>query len=681
VCGQLPHVHLVSTYRFPHLPHLPIETAVEYLLHAPGVVKGHAPMTWTFLDAPQDGTIMLVWQPSKLGNQFASDGYIWADPEIGHTLNARNCVSSWDSRCILETNDTPKNLEVFIHQSGFAPGREMVAVHARRRYRIMGSSDPNVAIDSSLWIVHYGPSESNARIPASRISMSSQIQQLLSTRRHLQSHGQLVRREFMLHDQTNWPTIGIPGGPPAAQVGLPQGNNQLGPTGRSGGQYFTPQHPGQMAGPSPAKRQRQVGPAHGAAAGIPIPPGVLRDPTIDDDEDTSRGDLLDHMSPREMSVVRYKQHHEWMEEIISSPYDIKQILPVSLGLVLPGDLEAVTKGFFETPPTDVESDILTKPRALPVGSLPTRESHITPEKFQAFHNLAQDKIAALNEDMKQMKKKHSAKMNRLHGVAKFSEGELTLRHAVYDPLRKSPEFWQDRDEASKPAEGETTNDMEHKVLVESLVSSIEQHVGKRIGPSLPVRLVQKGGLQDAPIVEPMPEPELDLEAEQLTHFDPTSSLEMHQFDGPPTTEAEAHGDKLEESTPLGFDDVQMPDMGDVGQLAESTDLSHDFAIDGQDNFDTGNTIPSGNGNNGAGSADGDIDMHNSAAGLLDQYYTSEPSSPGQNLSTPQAQSTLGHSEAVNTSTADFHSASQANPQENAEAHETMVQQGRSTEGT
>ena len=639
-------------------------------------------MVWTFLDAPQDGKIMLVWQPSKLGNLFASDGYIWADAEVGHTINARNCVSPTLAYRTHSRLMQSQNLELFIHQSGFVPGREMVATHARHRYRIVGSSDPNIAIDPSLWIVHYGPSEPNARIPASRISTSQPILQLLSTRRHLQSHGQLIRREFMLHDQTNWPTISIPGGPPPGQGGIPQGNNQFGPTSRPGGQYFAPQHPGQMAGPSPAKRQRQVGPAHGAAAGIALPPGALRDPTIDDDEDTSRGDLLDHMSPREMSVVRYKQHHEWMEEILSSPYDINQILPVSLGLVLPGDLEEVTKDFFEMPPADAESDILAKPRGHTVGSLATRESQITPEKFQAFQQLAQDKIAALNEDMKQMKKKHSAKMNRLHGVAHFSEGELTLRHAIYDPTRQSPEFWEGKAEASKPAEGpDAAADLEHRVLVDSLVNGIEQHVGKRVGRSLPVRQIQKGGLQDAPIVEPMPEPELDLEVEQLAHdFDPTSSLEMHQFDGPDTAGVNAHHpEKAGSSTHLGFDDVQMPDLTDGGQLAGTTDLGQDFAVNGQDAFGAAHTEPSGHGNQGVGSADGDIDMHNSAAGLLDQYYTSEPSSPGQNLSTPQAQSSLSHSEVVNTSVADFNSASHANPQENAEqTEETIVQQGQST---
>ena len=37
---------------------------------------------------------MLVWQPlGKMGTQFASDGYIWADPETAFSSEARGYVS------------------------------------------------------------------------------------------------------------------------------------------------------------------------------------------------------------------------------------------------------------------------------------------------------------------------------------------------------------------------------------------------------------------------------------------------------------------------------------------------------------------------------------------------------------------------------------------------------------
>ena len=58
-----------------------LDLTVEYLIQAPRIVREVAPMTWTYLDCPGDGEVMLVWQPSQLRTQAASDGYVWADAE------------------------------------------------------------------------------------------------------------------------------------------------------------------------------------------------------------------------------------------------------------------------------------------------------------------------------------------------------------------------------------------------------------------------------------------------------------------------------------------------------------------------------------------------------------------------------------------------------------------------
>ena len=89
---QLQHVHLLSNFRFPTVAHMTVEAIVDYLLQAPNITRHTAPMNWTYLDAPADGTVLLVWQPSQLGNHFASDGYIWADPEQAFSLDAKGYV-------------------------------------------------------------------------------------------------------------------------------------------------------------------------------------------------------------------------------------------------------------------------------------------------------------------------------------------------------------------------------------------------------------------------------------------------------------------------------------------------------------------------------------------------------------------------------------------------------------
>jgi len=50
-------------------------------MDASRIVKEQAPMNWMFLSLPQDGDVMLVWQPPQMSINAASDGYVWADTE------------------------------------------------------------------------------------------------------------------------------------------------------------------------------------------------------------------------------------------------------------------------------------------------------------------------------------------------------------------------------------------------------------------------------------------------------------------------------------------------------------------------------------------------------------------------------------------------------------------------
>ena len=50
-------------------------------------------MVWQYISAgPNDGTVLLAWQPPALGPRFASDGYIWADPEQSYHFETRGLV-------------------------------------------------------------------------------------------------------------------------------------------------------------------------------------------------------------------------------------------------------------------------------------------------------------------------------------------------------------------------------------------------------------------------------------------------------------------------------------------------------------------------------------------------------------------------------------------------------------
>ena len=72
----------MSTFRFPVTPRLDSNEVTKWLMQAPQIAKDRAPFSWTYLDRPADGTTLLTWQPlQRLGQNFASDGYVWAHPE------------------------------------------------------------------------------------------------------------------------------------------------------------------------------------------------------------------------------------------------------------------------------------------------------------------------------------------------------------------------------------------------------------------------------------------------------------------------------------------------------------------------------------------------------------------------------------------------------------------------
>ena len=81
-----------------------MEHAFEFLIQAPRIVKEVAPMTWTYLQGPADGSVFMEWQPASGGmgggsggqrpSRFASDGFVWADAESAFTLDVKGYVSA-----------------------------------------------------------------------------------------------------------------------------------------------------------------------------------------------------------------------------------------------------------------------------------------------------------------------------------------------------------------------------------------------------------------------------------------------------------------------------------------------------------------------------------------------------------------------------------------------------------
>ena len=178
-------------------------------------------------------------------------------------------------------------------------------------------------------ILSFGLCTTGRRIPTiafPQISspIPSEANVLMQQRAYLEKQGQLLRKEFMLRDRHNWPDVKFVANMPMAG---PQRQYytamQLGAMGRQ--QQYHQQHSMAAAGGPPAsKRMRQVPPQHAGAAAFP---GMAHAAGIElgqeDDENHALdfhalGDSLDHLQPRVVSWQRYKQHHEWIEEMLAS---------------------------------------------------------------------------------------------------------------------------------------------------------------------------------------------------------------------------------------------------------------------------------------------------------------------------------------------------------------------------
>ncbi|KUJ18496.1 DUF1750-domain-containing protein [Mollisia scopiformis] len=523
----LPHVHLLSTYRFPLLPQLHPDKVAEWLLGAPKITHAN-PFYWTYLDRPADGTILLLWQSPTLGNEYASDGYVWPPQETAFQVEVSGGYI----------------LEMHQHKSGYGPN-EPVAAHARRRYRLLpprNSNNAGASPDPSLWIVHYTQAEPQERIPSNVIPIDMRTQNMMQTRSYLHSQGQIIQKEFVLHDRASWPQIAFPRGPPR---GPPMYGGNVPPARVPQTMAYPPAH---AAGP-PAKRARTQANANQAAANSAA--AVL---DADEEEDTSRGDLFDHVSPRDISMNRYKQNHEWMEEVLSSPYSLNQIIPADLGLGLRGELSSLTDGIFDAP-QDPETDV---EKHLYVGRL-------DPEKAEEFRKRANEQIAQTNKDIEKAKAKHAKRLAKFQKGSLITISEKALRTAVNDPTDTGPEYWrlEGRIDEDDGEEGKTVSRIPSKV--DDIVAQVEASVGRHAAAVKELIRIQDGGYEEAPAA--------------------------------PSPQAAA------ESTPR----VTPPGSNNGSQ--------HSGVLVG----------------------DVDMDMSNSAAGLLDQYHTglSSNATPGSNFATPQ----------------------------------------------
>ena len=385
---------------------------------------------------------------------------------------------------------------MYLHRSGFHPPNEPMATHCRKRYRITSSKVPNAPQpDPSLWIVHYTRAAPQDHAPANRIQLTPQIQGMMGQRRFLQSQGQLARKDFLLHDRNSWPVINFP---QMAQQNFAQPGAYPAAAPRGPGFYPPQGHPGAVAPNAPVAK----GPR-----GHRAPSAALASATADfaiEDEDVSSGDAMDLLTPRDVSKMRYQQHHEWMEEIFASPYSVSQITPVSLGLGRKGELESLTAGFFDAPVGTSGGE------GQEAGDAP-QANKMEPAKAEEFAERVSKKVADMTAEIENLKKQHARRMQRFNRSSLLKDAELRLRESAADPTEKGPEIWRLEGRVVIPTEDETPQldyiEDKAKYRVDEIVREVETAWNKQIVAEPKVSCVEKGGLLEKIEPEHKDEPE------------------------------------------------------------------------------------------------------------------------------------------------------------------------------
>ncbi|KAF2735385.1 DUF1750-domain-containing protein [Polyplosphaeria fusca] len=568
----LPHVHLVSSYRFPSLPNLQPVKALEFLLNGPQIVKDTSPVAWTYFPTPPpDHTVLMTWQPPRLGTKFASDGLVFADPEMAYESEIQGFL-----------------VQMLMHRSGYIYPGEPYTMHARYRYRVLRG--PPGQFDPNLWVVYYMSSPMDARVPATSVQLLPEIQMTIRARSQIEATGQLMRKEFMLRDRANWPNVEFGNQRMAGQQRVPPYYNPM--QGYMGMQQ--PQ-PGRPVGQPPNKRQRQQPPA--GRVGPAATPLVDQHALLDEEENNTQ-DAFDFLTPREISQSRYQQHHEWMEEIFSSPYAVGRILPIDLGLGLMGELAPLTTDILDAPAGD-HPPPSGKPKDDKIYEVKSYYK-LEPEQLKEFEKRVMEYTKAEEAELEAMRSAHAKKMADLKRSRTYIKAERRLRDAARiagnSDSARSPEGLE-QDAASSDALNTVVRDLEKTLGVnfdaKKNVVCVEKggFIEEQPAPPPPPKLQQVNGNGAVPSNAPsmdtgsnslLDDAALDVENSAASLLDqygsnsltgtPGASLSVPQLSQPPSQSQSAV------ATPSGM-------VGDGGQISSFDDANLQATSDGNDLLD------------------------------------------------------------------------------------------------
>jgi Fungal domain of unknown function (DUF1750) len=297
--------------------------------------------------------------------------------------------------------------------------------------------------------------------------------------------------------------------------------------------------------------------------------------------------------------MRYEQHHEWMEEVLESPYNIYQIVPGDLGLGRKGELEELTKDFFDAP-TAVLSNTSASSE---IGKIRKLDS----DKAEDFKRRANQKIAEMQAEIDAMKAKHAKRVAKLQRTTVLNSAERRLRSA---PTAASGRSMSSGSLAEQP-------DVD---AIDEIASEVENSISKKIERVANVTTISKGGLQERhtertfstssasrPVMSPMKtttSPAISQSAfsqqaqhgihqqqQQQAQTQPqpltttaTSESSSGSEGGPNREPGQDVQPSFEEKTPAdneGMEDTELPPMDDMGMDLDTDALANNPDVENQ----------------------------------------------------------------------------------------------------
>lgn len=301
----------------------------------------------------------------------------------------------------------------------------------------------------------------------------------------------------MLHDRSHWPTINLPGGnmPNYGSQQIGYTSNVISHLSQSQQQSYLQQQQQQQqrasanqsgAGPSPAKRLRQNPQSQSMRAPPSIAVTTIASEAIADDEEDNPKDLMDFLTPKDISITRFVQHHEWIEEVFNSPYSTGQIIPGELGIGRKGEIEALTRDFFNAP---------TEGRpTVPSESQPPRVGRLAPGKAEDFSKKVSEKLSELNSELEEMKRRHSQRMADAKEGGAILDSEKLLRSAPMSLASKADEWIFDGSSRGINLGDITTTG--RRDTVDEIARKVEGLLGKKIVEVKELECIEQGGLEE-----------------------------------------------------------------------------------------------------------------------------------------------------------------------------------------